>query len=132
MAQRGDTIYIARYLVSGAESSSLYLEVGQYMCAHACVQCACKCENHQACVAMQGKLLLRNASRHCYMVVVLRQSQTQIAAESAASCAAQPVGDSPAGYMFSLCSYLMLPSLPLSIYCIGAHQDLPVCAVLKL
>uniref|UniRef100_A0A7S0RHC8 Pyruvate kinase n=1 Tax=Chlamydomonas leiostraca TaxID=1034604 RepID=A0A7S0RHC8_9CHLO len=27
MAQRGDTIYIARYLVSGAESSSLYLEV---------------------------------------------------------------------------------------------------------
>lgn len=27
MAQRGDTIHIARYLVSGAESSSLYLEV---------------------------------------------------------------------------------------------------------
>ncbi len=28
MAQKGDIIYIARYLVSGAESSSLYLEVG--------------------------------------------------------------------------------------------------------
>lgn len=27
MAQPGDTIHIARYLVSGAESSSLYLEV---------------------------------------------------------------------------------------------------------
>jgi hypothetical protein len=26
MAQRGDTIHVARYLVSGAESSSLYLE----------------------------------------------------------------------------------------------------------
>lgn len=27
MTQAGDTIYVARYLVSGAESSSLYLQV---------------------------------------------------------------------------------------------------------
>lgn len=27
MTEPGDTIYVARYLVSGAESSSLYLEV---------------------------------------------------------------------------------------------------------
>lgn len=27
MAQPGDTVYVARYLVSGAESSSLYLQV---------------------------------------------------------------------------------------------------------
>lgn len=41
MAQKGDTIYVGRYLVSGADSASLYLDVvdvqGEHAgCVHAC------------------------------------------------------------------------------------------------